>query len=63
MAFEETPHTPEASPADSRAAKMIREVFDSGRPLAYIRTSEEQRVAIVLLELATTLIPSTPVPV
>jgi AAA+ superfamily predicted ATPase len=33
---------------ESRAARTIREVFDSGRPLAYIRSPEEQRVARVL---------------
>jgi hypothetical protein len=33
---------------ESRAARAIREVFDSGRPLAYIRSSEEQRVARLL---------------
>ncbi len=33
---------------ESRAAQAIREVFDSGRPLAYIRSSEEQRVARLL---------------
>ncbi len=31
---------------------MVREVFESGRPLAYIRTVEEQRVAEVLREVA-----------
>lgn len=34
--------------AESRAASSIREVMDSGRPLAYIRTPEEQRVARLL---------------
>ena len=33
---------------ESRAAKTIREIFESGRPLTYIRSSEEQRVARVL---------------
>jgi SpoVK/Ycf46/Vps4 family AAA+-type ATPase len=37
---------------ESRAAKMVREIFESGRPLTYIRTSEEQRVARVLQEVA-----------
>jgi len=32
----------------SRAAKMIQDVFDSGRPLAYVRSPEERRVARVL---------------
>ncbi len=30
---------------ESRAAKTVREIFESGRPLTYIRSSEEQRVA------------------
>jgi len=38
---------------ESRAAKMVREVVESGRPLAYIQTSEEQRVAAVLHEIGT----------
>ena len=33
---------------ESRGARAIREVFASGRPLAYIRSSEEQRVARLL---------------
>ena len=37
---------------ESRAAKLIREVFESGRPLTYIRSSEEQRVGSVLQEVA-----------
>ena len=32
---------------ESRAAKTVREIFESGRPLTYIRSSEEQRVARV----------------
>ena len=47
---------------ESRAAKMLREVFDSGRPLTYIRSSEEQRVARVLGEVSLRLA-STPTPV
>ena len=49
--------------AESRAAKMIREVFESGRPLLYIRSTEEQRVGRVLGEVALGLPTSTPVPV
>ena len=37
---------------ESRAAKAIREIFESGRPLTYILSSEEQRVARVLKEVA-----------
>ncbi len=36
---------------ESRAAKTIREVFESGRPLTYVRSAEEQRVASVLAEV------------
>jgi AAA+ superfamily predicted ATPase len=36
---------------ETRAARAIREIFDSGRPLAYIRSSEEQRVARVLRDI------------
>ena len=48
---------------ESRAAKMIREIFESGRPLTYIRTAEEQRVGKVLREVGRRLCASTPVPV
>ena len=37
-------------PAESRAAKTIREIFDSGRPLTYIHSAEEERVGKVLRE-------------
>ena len=47
---------------ESRAAKMLREVFDSGRPLTYIRSTEEQRVARVLREVSLHL-SSAPTPV
>jgi SpoVK/Ycf46/Vps4 family AAA+-type ATPase len=50
-------------PLESRAAKMIREVFESGRPLTYIRSAEEQRVAKVLSEVAHSLSASGPLPV
>jgi AAA+ superfamily predicted ATPase len=40
-----------SAPAESRAAKTIRDILDSGRPLMYIRSAEEQRVARVLREL------------
>jgi hypothetical protein len=36
--------------AESRAARTLREIFQSGRPLIYIRSAEEQRVAKVLRE-------------
>jgi SpoVK/Ycf46/Vps4 family AAA+-type ATPase len=40
---------------ESRAAKTIREIFESGRPLTYIRTPEEQRVGRLLREVAAKL--------
>ena len=54
---------PHAAPAvESRAARTIWEVFQSGRPLTYIHSVEEQRVGKVLREVALTLFAS-PVPV
>ena len=55
--------TPANSKPESRAATLIREVFESGRPLTYIRSAEEQRIARVLDEVATKLLASGPVPV
>ena len=40
---------------ESRAARTIREILESGRPLTYIRSAEEQRVANVLCEVARAL--------
>jgi SpoVK/Ycf46/Vps4 family AAA+-type ATPase len=52
------------SPApESRAAKILREVFESGRPLTYVRTSEEQRAGRVLREVGQRLFAPKPVPV
>jgi len=48
--------------SESRAARSIWGAFQSGRPLTYIRTVEEQRVARVLREVALGLFAS-PVPV
>jgi AAA+ superfamily predicted ATPase len=48
--------------SESRAAKAIWGAFQSGRPLTYIRTVEEQRVARVLREVSLGLFAS-PVPV
>src|SRR5436190_11449697 len=49
--------------AESRAARMIHQVFDSGRPLMYIRSAEENRVTRVLREVGLGLLASGPVPV
>jgi len=48
---------------ESRAAQMIREAFESGRPVTYVRSSEERRVARVLRELGPQLLASGPIPV
>ena len=56
------PITPSPAP-ESRAAKILREVFESGRPLTYVRTSEEIRAGQVLREVALRLFAPTPVPV
>jgi SpoVK/Ycf46/Vps4 family AAA+-type ATPase len=51
-----------APKTESRAARALREVFESGRPLTYILSHEEQRVARVLREVAEGM-PGPPVPV
>src|ERR1035437_2885071 len=56
-------HTTNSPVAESRAAKILREVFESGRPLTYVRTSEEQRAGRVLREVGLRLFAPTPVPV
>ena len=30
---------------ESRSLRTLREIFESGRPLTYIRSAEEQRIA------------------
>ncbi|MGD0671076.1 MAG: AAA family ATPase [Candidatus Binatus sp.] len=50
-------------PVESRAAKTLREIFQSGRPLTYIRSAEEQRIGRLLREVGRTLYASAPVPV
>ena len=57
-----TSHQTEAS-QESRASKLIREIFESGRPLTYIHTPEEQRVGNILREVGHRLEASAPVPV
>lgn len=49
-----------SEPRESRAAKTLREIFESGRPLTYIRSAEEQRIGRVLREVSRRL-DSTPV--
>ena len=36
---------------ESRASRTLRDIFQSGRPLTYIRSAEEQRIDRVLLEV------------
>jgi len=48
---------------ESRAAQTLREIFESGRPLTYVRSAEEQRVGNVLRAVGPTLFPSAPTPV
>src|SRR5437868_5879287 len=48
---------------ESRAVKTIREIFESGRPLTYIRSTEEKRVTRVLCEVGSALSASRPAPV
>ncbi len=47
--------------SESRALRTLREIVESGRPLAYVRSAEEQRVAALLRDLAATVF-SPPVP-
>ena len=49
--------------AESRAAKVLREIFESGRPLTYLRTSEEIRAGRVLREVGLRLFAPAAVPV
>jgi hypothetical protein len=57
----ERPAAPQSP--ESRAAKMIREVFESGRPLTYVRSAEEQRVGRILGEVGLRLPGAAHVPV
>ena len=56
-------HSASPQRAESRAARTIREIFESGRPLTYIRSAEEQRVGNVLSEVGRSMSASAPVPV
>jgi len=51
------------SGVESRAAEMVREIFESGHPLTYIRSAEEQRVGRVLREAGQRLFADAPLPV
>jgi hypothetical protein len=54
--------SPDIKSAESRASQTIREVLQSGRPLTYIRSSEEQRIARVLREVSGNLFAKAPMP-
>jgi SpoVK/Ycf46/Vps4 family AAA+-type ATPase len=56
-------HSASAQRAESRAARTIREIFESGRPLTYIRSAEEQRVGKVLAEVGRRMGGASAVPV
>ncbi len=56
-------HPINGRPPESRAVRMVREVLESGRPLTYICSAEEQRIASVLRDVAVRLSNSGPVPV
>jgi hypothetical protein len=47
---------------ESRAARSIREAFQSGRPLTYVHSPEEQRVVRILEEVSRGGIDSQPLP-
>ncbi len=53
----------ESAPAQSRAAATLRDIFRSGRPLTYVRTTEEHRIGRVLLEARKGLFGETPTPI
>jgi SpoVK/Ycf46/Vps4 family AAA+-type ATPase len=48
---------------ESRAGRIFREIFESGRPLTYVRSAEEQRIGGVLHEAGRRLFESAPLPV
>jgi len=50
-------------PAESRAAKLLRELFESGRPLTYIRSAEEERIGRVIREVSERLFAPDRIPV
>lgn len=47
--------TQEHAPTESRALAAIRDLIESGRPLAYLHSSEERRVVSLLRQAASTL--------
>ena len=55
--------TTHSAAVESRAARSLREAFESGRPLTYVRTSEERRAGSVLREVGRRLFAPSTVPV
>jgi AAA+ superfamily predicted ATPase len=55
--------SPSPTLTESRAARTVREIFESGRPLTYIRSAEEQRTVRILDEVAKGPLSPTPLPV
>lgn len=59
----ETPEQPRvAEVKESRSLAMLREVFQAGRPITYIRSPEEQRITQLLRDVAHTFF-TPPIPV
>jgi SpoVK/Ycf46/Vps4 family AAA+-type ATPase len=56
-------HPTKSDSPESRAAKILRDVFESGRPITYVRSSEEQRVGRILRQVGRSFLASTPLPV
>jgi ATP-dependent 26S proteasome regulatory subunit len=52
MTMQRLEELPAAEGQQSRALKTLQEVFQAGRPLTYIRSAEEQRLAQLLREAA-----------
>src|ERR1700688_457644 len=59
----DTPSKAESPNKNSRAAATLLEILHSGRPLIYVRSTEEGRVAELLREAGRQLHPSAPLPV
>jgi hypothetical protein len=46
---------------ESRALRSLRDITESGRPLAYVRSAEERRIMALLREAAGRSKPALPV--
>src|SRR5512144_2661661 len=47
------------SASENRAARALRDVFESGRPLVYVRSAEEERVGRLLRAASESLFPES----